>query len=70
MADELWMWWMKSLFFTGVVTIVVFCGIAELIDKLKPDSKLVPISTLIGVLPWVIDILSVVVWLLVLIWRR
>lgn len=72
MPIELW-WWVKPLFETGYLTLIVFCVIGTLLEKLIPDNKITPILAVFAIAPWVIAPLSVVVWLLtnilIMIWR-
>ena len=72
MPIELW-WWVKPLFETGILTLLIF-GIATiLVGKVRPDSICSFIFAIIGILPWAICAITVAAWLitniLILIWR-
>lgn len=72
MPIKLW-WWVSPLCGTGYLTLLVFGGLAVLIDKAKPYNTISSIFAWIAFAPWLISILSTVVWLLInvliLIWR-
>lgn len=59
---SLW-WWVEPLFLTGWMTIVISAVLAWLLDKLKPNYWANTIILLIGLLPWVIVVLSIVIWI-------
>ena len=73
MPIELW-WWVPPLFETGLLSLVVFAIIATLVDKMFPQSWILPaIIAFIAITPWLVCCASVVIWLitniLILIWR-
>lgn len=68
---EFW-WWIKPLFLTGFVMAIVFCPIAELLDKSEHYYLAISVSIL-AMLPWIACGASVIVWffsnLMIWIWR-
>lgn len=71
MAIELW-WWIKPLFETGLVTLLVI-GVPAIWMARVGCYRISVIMAIVAVAPYVVTILSVLVWLLgnvmISIWR-
>ena len=73
MPIEIW-WWMKPLFYTGWLTLIVL-GLASIgLDKVKPGNFASIIMIVLAVAPWLACFGAFLVWLvaniLILIWGR
>ena len=72
MPIEIW-WWLKPLWLTGFVTLVVFTPISILVDKAKPGNVVGYVLAVIAALPFCSSVVVFVGWffanLFVLIWR-
>lgn len=68
---ELW-WWVKPLFYTGFITLMVIGVPACWMDHVG-YYRISFVMAIVAVAPYVVTILSVLVWLLsnvmILIWR-
>lgn len=71
MAVELW-WWVKPLWYTGYLTLMIFGIAAGVADKLSNSDRISTILSGIAFVPWVICIISIAIWfitnLLISIW--
>lgn len=75
MPIELW-WWIKPLFLTGFVIVIIVVPLAIWIDNKSAKrwvAKVTEVMILVASLPWIVCSACVVTWVLsnifILIWR-